>query len=449
MRIKRNDFYFFLITLLISSITVFIYYGYHKVDVEGFFFAIIHGLFASITSTYVLVSIERNVEKKNFSMAFPLLISTVLYNLNSITKYSVTSLFDGYISDYLIRIIGDIYIDLIIIITTFLVCKYRSHRPRVNWINNKIVFIPAWLMMMCIVLLLYIRFVYCKEFVLTRTQQTILDTFNYLVYSLVLIFAKNREHKSYLQKFWPIIVIALIRVTEAILYGGKSSIVKYALIIAIGLYLLDMLKLKYLKWGTAISPIILQLLTIVSEAVSGRMLLFNDTWVLRYHAFRYDLSDYAMTIALRSNLSYGWNLIKEAFIFAIPGYDINVKNEILYNGAYRMQMAALGLSKYDATYNLEDFNDTFFSIGAELLGVIGIFLFFILVIFMYEKLTTLLKHNKVGYALALVLLGPFCQAECDLLMFVYTIRDSLLTAILTYLFFKVISLFRKTRVKGC
>ncbi|SFG80573.1 hypothetical protein SAMN05216356_1335 [Oribacterium sp. WCC10] len=452
MNPKKADWNIFVISFAVVGVTAFIYYSYYGVGNNRLLLAILHSFCSSLTMVYVLAKVEKSSQKKGFSLVAVLLIVMVLYNQNSVTKFSVRSLFEGYTDNNMIRLLGGVYVDVIIIITTFFWSRYRQNKLRKSFNvftgEKKIIHISSYVMYGMVTVLFLISQLASSVYTISRSQKTFVEAIYYVTCATEVIYVKNRENKKSLRKYIPLLLVGVLRVVEAMTHGGKSAIVKYLLIIALGLWYMDVLKFKYIKLATCISPAVLQLVTIITEIVSNRMVYFNEEWVMRYHAFRYDLSDFSITIALKSDFSYGFRLIRDAIVFAIPGFDMQEKNNILYNGAYRKQMASIGLSAVDMTGNLEDFNDTLFSIGAEIFGIIGMFLFFAFTVAFFEWISKKLLKSKVGYMLLLVLIGPACLVECDLLTFVYTIRDSALICLMAYYSFKIIKILQHRGIYG-
>ena len=94
-------------------------------------------------------------------------------------------------------------------------------------------------------------------------------------------------------------------------------------------------------------------MTGVSEHTSGRLSGYPTRFVMQYHAFRYDLSDLAITIAERETedpergLEEGWKVVREALEMAVPsvlsggyGKESGKPTEL---DAYRNQLSGIGL----------------------------------------------------------------------------------------------------------
>jgi len=432
MKIKTSSAVFFLLLWGVSVFSTLLYYFNYGVAVIDIVYAIVLAFFSSITTMLVFEDIEKSVSKCGHTCAFALLIVVVLYNQNSFTKYSVESLFDGYISNRTFRLFGSIYVDLVIILGTKLLIYYRRIR-KIDFIQKKIPYISGWIIYLTVYIYILVGLLKLKKYYSsTRTMSTIYDALYYFTCILTVLYI-GRGKKNILH--WiPLTVLCCFQGYISIITGSKSATIKYLTIIGVCMYFTDLIKFKYIKVATVISPVFLQIFTIITEKTSNRMNMFYSEWVRRYHAFRYDLSDFAITVASKSDRTYAVGLIKDAILFAIPKYDVNRKSDILAEGTYRVQMDTIGLGKFDAYGYLEDFNDTLFSIGAELFGYIGIVLFFFFTLFGIEFLSKKISNVKNGYIIGLIAIGPIISiAECDLFRYVYTIRDMIFIFVLVYL----------------
>lgn len=448
MKVKLKNIKEILFAWVICIITILMYYGIHNINLSNTIYAIIKSLFSSITLIYVLNKTENLANKGIFTCASALIIITALYDQNSLTKFSVDKLFDGFISDNLLRLLGGIYVDIIIIVTTHLITRMQLNGSHKNNNTERLIYVSTPIMYLLVIIFGYITlFVFNKSAAsTTRLESTIRDIISYLTYASATIYAFNRKNKNKLFAYFPIILITIINLYKSLQYGGKATLLKFAVIIAFGLYYFGMVKFKTMKSWFIVSPIILQLYTIISELTSNRMANFNSYYVLQYHAFRLDLSDFALTIAIKANhLKYATGLIKDAFVFCIPGYSPSVKNDILLQGAYRKQLLEAGLPATDIYGTLSDFNDTLFSIGAELSGFVGMFLFYLLIAVIFELISRLIIKNKYGYAIALVAIEMASLVECDLLMLTYTLRDMILIVLIATIWFNILGAIKSKR----
>ena len=445
-RRKRNklniqDIFFVLFAWTISILVILIYYSHYGIDSEKYMYAIVYSFFSSITMIYVFSCISFHFENKTISLGAILLLLIVLYNQNALTKFIVDRLFYGYISNDFQRILGSVFIDILIVI-----CASRYKRNMKNedysvgfddlFVRKK----PNTFIIYCMILAYILIKIYELQYGIryNRTQYTLINSIMYTVYFLIslnIYLQKNNPIIAYL----PLIIVSIIQMITSIHTGGKSPLVIFVLIVTLELLILDRVKLNTLKIAFCLSPVLLQTVTILTESTSGRMRLFSKEFIMEYHAFRYDLSDFAISIALKYHPSdYIPQMIKESFIFSIPGYSIDVKNYISRYGAYVQQLESMGFPRYDYYGSLSDFNDTIFSIGAQIGGFIGIPLMFIGLIVFLDWISRILCKNRFGKILIMIMIGPCALVECDLKMLIFRIRDLGVIFLISYLLIKMI-----------
>ena len=159
---------------------------------------------------------------------------------------------------------------------------------------------------------------------------------------------------------------------------SKQALTGFALYCLLAFLVAGRISMRQVSFLLVLSPLLLCLVTGVSEHTSGRLSGYPTRFVMQYHAFRYDLSDLAITIAERETedpergLEEGWKVVREALEMAVPsvlsggyGKESGKPTEL---DAYRNQLSGIGLYP-----DADDYNDTFFSMGAQLLGYPGIF----------------------------------------------------------------------------
>ena len=245
--------------------------------------------------------------------------------------------------------------------------------------------------------------------------------------------------KNVVFAYTPLLIVTSLQFVASVKSGRKAEIIVFMFIIMMELVYLGCIKIEVLKMAFCISPAILQIITVLTEAISGRMRFFSKGFVMEYHAFRYDLSDFAISIAMNYKPSkLVIQLISESFIYAIPGFSIDVKKNILENGAYRMLLENMGFPRYDIYGSMSDFNDTFFSVGAQIGGFIGIPLFFIIIVAFFDWLSRVLCRNRYGKVLVMILIGPCALVECDLKMLIFRIRDLVIIIVVAYMIIKLL-----------
>lgn len=436
-----------LMVWLVSCITIILYYYQNSAPIENAVVAVVSSFFSSSVLIYLLYSLDKYKLEARLSFGYILVAISVLYNHNSLTKYVVDSLFDGYISSLYLRLLGSILVDLIIFSAIMLLNRrysklQNSYKYEASFINIQLPFI---------LILIFIVMIADYSVLQMPIKNRLLDTGDRLLRciacSLVVVYAKNNERSGFIKKYFPIIALTIWYVFLTSITGSKSLIVLYAFVIAIALYYLDMVGLKTLTLGFAMSPFVIRGISSISELISGRMNVFSSEWVLRYHSFRYDLSDLAVTILGEpSSLKYSMDIVTDAIKFAMPSSLVNLdKDSLLNGGAYRSQMQLIGLQPYDDWGFPEDFNDTLFSVGAQIGGLVGMVLFFIFVVLVFDSFSSYIKKKKLGYEIIIAMIGMVALVECDMFSFVNNIRDLIIVYMVVSVFYFVMRKFRRKR----
>ena len=440
-KVKLKNFYFFCFSWIVAILTIIIYYSHYNIKPSRGILAVIYSFFSSYTMIYTLAHVERQIKNNKISLVSIFLLITVLYNQNALTKFCVEKLFDGYIDIGSLRIAGSIFVDVIIIIAA---SKYRNFGEDVTYTASFEELFKykktATLFIYCMIIIYMILKIQQLHVGLnySRLQSTIVNVIAYVVYFLVALniyLYKNTRIIAY----FPFFIVTVLQTVTAVKTGGKAIIIVFFLVVAIELVYLGCIHFEILELGFCISPIVLQIVTVITESISGRMRFFSDEYVLQYHAFRYDLSDFALSIALKHQMSpYVIKVIKESVVYAIPGYSIDIKREILSNGAYIQQLESMGFPKYDIYGTLSDFNDSIFSIGAQIGGIIGIPFMYFALVFFWDWLSKMLCKSRYGRVLIMVLIAPCALVECDLKMLLFSIRDIAVIIAVSYLIIKVL-----------
>lgn len=266
----------------------------------------------------------------------------------------------------------------------------------------------------------------------------------------------------------PCIIVGLVQGLTTLRTGSKQALAGFALYGLLALLVTGRIRVRELTGLLIISPLVLCLLTGVSEKTSGRLSGYPDRFVMQYHAFRYDLSDLAVTIAERQiwreeriswediddrnqmgsrilemlsvpsgkALQEGSTVVREALEMSVPSVLSGKRGKQEELTAYPDQLSRLGLCPEQ-----DDYNDTPFSMGAQIFGYPGIFLVFAVMLLLLDTmgvalesgLRRVLRDSAGGTkgmnlsdpgTIALLLILPYAlQAEGDWFMWVYRTRD--------------------------
>ncbi len=424
-----------IIAFVLTSISVILYYLYYPVNNNSFFVALCSSFVRSIVSVIVLHLIEKACKDNSYSAGAFLLYSCLIYNQISVIKYSVNVLYHGAINDLYLRILGSLFIDFVLIFSS--VIYYYYHRRCVkrnsNYFKAKDFNISFLIIYPFVAIYAMINFFYTKNvggiisIDVSRTMRTFITAFTYFVYALTIIYVKKEDGKFKYSSFFPLIIIAVVNLYITMVTGKKNIFIVFGVVIVCGLLLTKKIQFKHFKYIAFASAIFYQLIQISSEALSSRT-WYNIEYLMQYHAYRFDLSDLATTISLDySRIANPFNIILESIKYAIPSFIYSEKNLELSN--YINSMNAVGL---DGSF---DFNDTFFSMGAQIGGFFGIIVVFVIILLFFEWLNSRLLSIKNGIGVLIVLIPYFATSESDWSMFIYQTRDLIIYILVSYLIF--------------
>lgn len=447
MKLNQVLFFEFMVAFAFLFFSVVLYYNVNDIQNDSLGIATLDCLARAFIMVFVLERIKKSCNGNSYTGATFLLYSTVIYNSISAIKYSVTSFYPGAIDNTLIRIIGSFYVDLIIIFGVLTFEKF--HNTYINKLSlqdtNIKLHVPVYTSFLLVVLYSCVNIysVITKGNVLveevSRTLATFVNLLTYLTYaSAILSIKKTSTGKINYLSALPIIALIVVNLYFTMATGKKNLIMVVGLVIALGTLLNGLITFKSLKYIAYCSPFFFQILQAVSELTSKRD-FFDTQYKLIYHAFRFDLSDLAVTISLNySKLSGTFDVFVEALNIIIPSILYPDKNTELI--AYMNQMEEIGMIRDF------DYNDTFFSMGAQIGGFVGMAVVFMAIIIFFEWISIkILNIKKIGLSIMIVLVSYFATCESDWSMFLSQTRDMILITFFAYWIFKVIIKKRSIR----
>ena len=423
---------------LFTSLAVFLYYSFYSISNGTLWIAILSSLVRSFVTVLVLYIIEKACDDNIYTGGAFLLYSCVIYNQISVIKYSVDSFYEGSIASISTRLFGSLFIDFVIIFTSIIFYVYHRHRVKISYSNmnlkrlNVSFFVVYPMVFLYIILNVY--YTHNTGNILntdvSRTFRTFTTLFTYLVYALIIVYIKKEEDKFKFSSFIPLILVLIVNFYLTMVTGKKNIFIVLGVVVICGLLITKKIKFKYVKYIAFSSALLLQFVQISSEAFSSRT-WYNTNYLLQYHAYRFDLSDLPMTIALRyNNIENPFSIITESFEYSIPSFLVPNKN--LELNQYVNSMESVGLN------GDFDFNDTFFSMGAQVGGFIGIISIFIIIMLFFEWMSWGLLNFKNGLCINVVLIPYFATSESDWSMFLYQTRDLIIFILFSYLLFYLI-----------
>lgn len=442
MIIRKKSIIDFIVAFLCAIITIILFYDANNIKNGTVLISIVGAFFSTLCMLIVIGKLEQTLCYTELSGSVVFFLVAVLYNQNSIIKYSVTSIYDGAIDSRFERFWGTILIELLLIIGTY----FWSWIHRKNKVFKKIsdstlneLMLPGILVYFLLVSYIVLAVLsYGKN--ISNFLRVVQTGYSYLCFSAIAIYVKIENGKYKISTLIPIALLGCALLILTNLSGSKQIIIRAAIIIVCALIYQNKISLKKIKIVLYASPLLMQGIVSISELISGRFVNYTNEWILRYHVFRYDLSDLAMTFALRfSNMKQSWGVVKEAFLYSLPSFLYNDKQEIL--PMYNLSVKSAGLEGYPM-----DYNDTIFSFGAQIGGFLGIIIIFFCVIILHEWISKkIVKIKKVGPAIFMSVLGYFSYVESDMFMFVFNTRDLLIYIILALMIYKMFLRVRKSQ----
>lgn len=433
-RIEYNDIF----TYITSFIYVMGFYIIFDIRGYGLFESLVHAFLSSYAINFYFRKLSFSINQNRFSMAsMTLLVFVVYFHLSSI-KYAVYQLYPNYISNLGLRLLGSVLVFITFIISTSLWSKMNHRRLKANRILDDYNGHPlmAWIVsILCVIGQSYINSL--PEIVLQRAIITQLKETIYclgLAVSIINI-RKIESHKKIVldASYFPLMVIIMYSITEALYTGSRS-----ALITPVTITLAGLLKLRKIQDITAvkrmvgIAPILILLYSMLIFSTSKRFENDRDNYVKNL-VYRFDLSDMAMTELLRTEFDdYSVDSIREAAELAVPSF-LSRENKLAIkrNSQYKRILRMSNL------YTEADYNDTLFSMGAEIGNIIGFILVPIVFVIYFELLDYWIASWKKADFAIIAIVTYFCGVENSWQKFFFTTRTYMIILICAYVFLKI------------
>lgn len=449
---------YFLLSLVCSlSYPVFFIFIYDA-TMSVIVCSLIHALCAAIIM-YRVVSQTLLREKTNVNMAVIFILINLLYFSASSVKYFETELYPGFVQDNIIRLIFSLVALAVLSLSFEIIAQQKQvFRPTKFIITNN-----RLLVLVVLVILTYILwnildiyekgigYIYKSNIdpladALARTELPLAEKIQAWLFStgfvtsvLVLLLAIRHERK----KGWKLIIATGLMVAVLSIFSGSRGILFFfTLGMMLSLFRLSGIGKKLLSIIFLTAPIIISTVSLLILSFSDRISP-DDLNALKYQlAYRFDLTDYAATlIRAEDPLSFNYKILVDAAYFSIP--------QVVYPGKYAASEQAASIQIAKAGLNEDtDYPDTYFSMGAQLVGALG----FIIVPLSMVGILYLLEiafHRLFGpssFFITVLMLPLYMRVETDLNSFFADWRMVpiyvLVSLIVYYLFVKS----RKVRV---
>lgn len=413
--------------------------GFFEFTPNTYGYAFVHAIIASLLMIQLIRVGEKTVYRNSESLVFVSLLTICLYNYCSSGKFIISELYPGFIDTPVERLFGSLYVDIVILVAIRLWDKLNSKHISKRVTNPKYykinIFLTLAVTMLYFVktlntIIFHVSFLVISNATLDRFLNSLLCA---LALFLVIMGYYSKKNKIiYLFLFVIIIGSAVI---SSIGSGKRNQLLVPVIFVIAILYLMQKINFKFFRALISGIPIGIVFLSNIIFLLSERYSTRNY-WYVRDFVYRFDISDFAITIAKSGSVSYG--SIVDGIISAIP--------RLQYAGnGYSNTMLKAGLS------GIEDYNDTIFSIGAEVLGYVGILIIPIIILLFLEELDYFLKSRKT-YNLRLsrfLIIFEFTVAETTWAMFILYTRNAILGILIGFILLKILLKARCKKLTAC
>ncbi len=391
---------------------------------DMFFCSFIHACAAAIVM-FLVVSKSLMKDSPRANMAIVFILINLLYFGASSVKYFQPELYPGFINDNYIRMIFSL-LGLFALWVSFEVIS----RMETKVVTPELKISHGYLLRLSITLLLGIAvclslfelyqkglgYAYLNNtnFIEAAMERTSLPTIQkfylwlissievFLVILISIDFAGKRK--------WTLLMISFALVAlESMLSGSRGILFYFSLGMMYSMIRLHNLGNKTFVKILLTAPMVICLGSIVILSSSGRMDRDNERLKFQL-TYRFDLTDYAATIIQgNSPIMFNPQIIKDAFYYSVP--------KILCEDKYERDTKSVQSLLTNADLDVKtDYTDTFFSLGAQMGGMIGFMTIpMIMVFFLYslEWLLYVLFRNSAN--IMIVAMYPlYITVETDL-----------------------------------
>lgn len=398
MEIKKHYIFQNFIYVVNSLLYVFIFYSYFDLGFETIGYSLAHAFLAGELLFFVMLLNQRLDGLKKISISSLFILVTSLYYMLSSIKYAEHSLYPGFISDNSIRLLGSFTVFIIIIVSVILL-KIKSSNQNIvqnnatqlkeNYkLNPKVIFI-AILLVLTFSVSSYIAnpvspYLQSEIATLTAVDQLKM-VFNNIVRSILIVSSLLLYKRKGGKKLF--IAYVLLVVFEGITSGSRYDILMPIFQILVGLIFLEVKSMRWLSRYISLVPLGIIILSILIFSTSGRVQISDKTEQIHQFTYRFDLSDYPITLIKNMELNYfSLKPIKEAIYLATPSF-LNKNKSAVLEERYDNY-------SYNKSLRNSDYTDSIFSMGVEIAGLFGFLFLYPIFIGFLEIIDWILNNNK-------------------------------------------------------
>ena len=386
--------------------------------------SLIHA-FCSAIVMYRVVSKVLLKRVSNVSMVTMFILINLLYFSASSVKYFEAELYPGFIDNNALRLFYSLLALIVLWISFEIIIRMKTRYKYTNFSIHNDLFLRVTIIIILISICLNIFDLYHKGFgyryhlnldiLQVAMERTSLSTMGkirmwlrsctniVLVLLLALHFGKKGSKK--------LIVLAIAVVFILSLFsGGRSSIFFFFFGIGFSLVYLYGFGQKFLAKIFLAAPMIICIGSVLILSAAGRVGFGNLGQIKHQLAYRFDLTDYAATLIQANNpIAFNHQIVSDAIYYSVPS--------IFYPNKYEANRKTVLEQLSNANLDERtDYTDTFFSIGAQLGGIIGfVFIPFLMVLFLYALEQFFYRSFGLASKFIIIMMYPlYLRVETDL-----------------------------------
>jgi hypothetical protein len=363
-------------------------------------------------------------------------------------KYSQEELYNGFITNNLLRLFGSFVVFLSVFFATYLWNRVNLKRSKITAIkleNVKINRIFVYILILVYASIIVWRYIEnpVSGYVLPRyiptSKDLVYDLFTSTIINLLILSAGIYFIKGKIKTYIPLILVLLIFFFSSAVSGSRSALVgPLFLAIYILLYQGKISLRKVLSFTIFVPFVYLGFSTLIFF-ISGRVSNITKTRLAWDMAYRFDFSDFPLTILIRNKLFFiDIGQIIDGMKFSIPSFLWPDKLVDMSITTQEKLLMDSGLSP------LIDYTDSFFSMGAELAGIVGLFAMYPVLVVVFEKIDIYFSKKKVlGFICLVVIFETITRIEIPWINFIPSIRDRIISIFIALIFYKLFFKFKK------
>jgi hypothetical protein len=362
----------------------------------------------------------------------------VYFNLSCV-KYAFSSLYPGFITDKDLRLFGSLIAFVCLYVSIYILKIFSSNKHKLSFSfdslfdNDRllILFYLLSILSLCIQIqsLLKAESIYIG----TRDALSSLDLFVCTLRDSYFVFFVTFGYFLRNKKYVKIILLSYFLLSFLLTINlGARSIFFTNLLVFIAVLMMYSSEI-YRRINLIIFiPLIALCYTFFVFYFSGRWSGVNISFFSREFAYRFDLTDFAITLLDNDFFNFNFNFINEAFFYALPSFLFNDKTYIVKFGAYSDALFYKNLA-------FTDYTDSLFSLGSNFIGFWGFVLIYpTITLFLLSLENKIRMINKVSFLSLLAFIYFSVNIEKTWFSFFAGFRNSILSFMLLYFMWWII-----------